>query len=91
MQFEWDSGNSNKNWLKHKISNDEAEQAFVDPNARHKTDLTHSADEPRHILLGKTKSEKLLYIAFTVRKNKIRIISARKTNHKEKYLYEKKP
>jgi uncharacterized DUF497 family protein len=30
LSFEWDTGNKQKNWLKHKVTSEEAEEAFDD-------------------------------------------------------------
>ena len=88
-EFEWDKGNINKN-IKHKVEDKEAEEVFFDENKVIYKDILHSNKEKRYLLLGKTKVKRLLFIVFTQRKNKIRIISARKINKKEVYLYEKK-
>ena len=88
--FEWDKGNSDKNWSKHGIKNEEAEEAFFDEKKKIAKDVFHSGKEKRWILLGKTKNNMLLFIVFTVRNNIIRIVSARKINKKEAHLYEKK-
>jgi len=53
-------------------------------------DTSHSNKEKRYILLGKTKKERLLFLVFTIRKKKIRIISARDLNKNERKLYEEK-
>lgn len=89
VKFIWDKGNKDKNWLKHKITNQEGEEIFFDKNKKIHFDRKHSLKEKRHILLGKTKKNKLLYIVFTIRDKKVRIISARKLNRKEKKLYGK--
>lgn len=89
VEFEWDKGNVDKNWLKHKITNKEAEESFFDEDKIIYKDIFHSDKEERYILLGKTKSYKLLYTVFTIRKLKIRIISSRKTDKKEGNIYEK--
>lgn len=88
--FEWDNGNKNKNLTKHQVSQNECEEAFFDPNREAQKDLLHSADEERYILLGHTKYKRLLYIVFTIRKEKVRIISARDINKRERKLYEEK-
>ena len=88
-EFEWDKGNSNKN-VKHKVEDKETEEVFFDDRKVIYKDILHSNKEKRYILLGKTKVKRLLFIVFTQRKNKIRIISARNINKKEVYLYEKK-
>lgn len=88
--FQWDKGNIDKNLSKHGISDQECEEVFFDRNKRILKDILHSGKENRYILLGQTKSGRLLFIVFTIRNNKIRIISARKLNKKEKHLYEKR-
>lgn len=89
IEFQWDKGNMDKNWIKHRATNEECEEVFLDENKKIAKDILHSEKEERHILLGKTKKRKLLYVVFTARNKKIRIISARNTNKKEKKLYEK--
>lgn len=90
IEFEWDKGNLDKNWLKHKVTNKESEESFFDENKIIYKDIFHSNKEERYILLGKTKNYKLLYTVFTIRNKKIRIISSRTTNKKEEKIYEKK-
>lgn len=88
IEFEWDKGNIGKN-KKHKVEDKEAEEVFFDEGKVTLKDKIHSTDlEERFILLGKTKKDRLLYIVFTERKEKIRIISARNINKKEVHLYE---
>lgn len=88
--FEWDKGNKIKNLTKHFVSQDECEEAFFDLNRKIQKDLLHSKSEERYVLLGHTKYKRLLYIVFTIRKEKMRVISARDINKKERKLYEEK-
>ena len=88
-EFEWDQGNENKNFIKHRVTNEECEEIFFDEDKKILKDVLHSELEERYIIFGKTKKNRLLFIVFTIRKNKIRIISARDINSKEKRLYEK--
>lgn len=88
FEFEWDKGNIGKN-KKHRVSEQEAEQAFFDDRKVIYKDVLHSKLEKRMIVLGKTKNDRLLYIVFTTRNSKIRIISARNINKKEVKFYEK--
>jgi hypothetical protein len=88
LGFDWDQGNLDKNWFKHQISLKESEEAFLDLQGLVSADPVHSHTELRWFLLAKTKSNKLLSIFFTYRKNKIRIISARPMSRKEKQRYE---
>jgi hypothetical protein len=87
-EFEWDKGNKDKNWKKHHVKNEESEEAFFDEKKKILKDALHSGKETRYILLGKTKKKKILFIVFTIRNVKIRIISARNLNKKEVNLYE---
>jgi uncharacterized protein len=88
QQFEWDDWNVKKNEQKHRVTVSECEQVFSDPRKRIAFDTLHSSKtEKRFILIGKTSNERLLYIAFTARNKKIRVISARDLNRKERHLY----
>ena len=87
--FEWDEGNLDKSYEKHKISPKEAEEIFVSEELKVLPDYKHSQDEKRHIALGKTQEGKKLFVVFTIRGNKIRIISARRMHKKEVLKYEK--
>lgn len=89
LEFEWDKGNIDKNWLNHKITNKEAEGIFLDQKAIKIFDVLHSKLEARWLLLGKTEGDRKLAVIFTKRKSKIRIISARLMNKKERKAYEK--
>lgn len=89
VEFDWDRGNIDKNWEKHRVRDGEAEEVFFDENKKLFRDKLHSEEEPRYIIFGKTKKDRLLCVVFTVRKNKLRIISARDINKEERKLYEK--
>lgn len=87
--FEWDRGNTAKNHKKHRVTDQEAEEAFGDEKKKIFIDHIHSGKEERFRVVGQTKNNQLLFIVFTVRKERVRIISARDTNKKEVRLYEK--
>ena len=89
IQFEWNKGNVNKNFHKHGVSDNECEEVFFDEKKVALKDMLHSGKEKRFILLGKTKTKRALFIVFTVRGDKIRIISSRDINKNEIKLYEK--
>ena len=89
LVFAWDKGNEQKNWLKHKVSAEEAEEPFFTDDYIILEDVQHSRSaEARYILLGKTNKDRMLFIVFTIRAEKIRIISARDANKKEVMFYE---
>ena len=52
-------------------------------------DIKHSQKEERFYVLGRTDEDRRLFIAFTIRKKQIRIISSRDMNKKEREIYEK--
>lgn len=87
IEFQWDKGNQGKNWKSHRVSDEECEEVFFDLHKKLLKDALHSDKEPRHILLGKTKEERSLFVAFTIRNKKIRVISARDLKRKERSLY----
>ncbi|GAB6909513.1 BrnT family toxin [Desulfosarcina cetonica] len=75
--FEWDHGNIPKNWERHDVSTVECEQIFFNKPIIVKRDKVHSLSENRYYVLGRTNMNRLLFAVFTVRDDKIRIISAR--------------
>ena len=88
IEFEWDRGNLDKNFKKHRITNEEAEEVFLnDPLISE--DKKHSTVEKRYMLWGKTNTNRKLTIFFTIRNNRIRVISARDMHKKERGEYEK--
>lgn len=88
IMFDWDKGNLDKNWLKHEVSSKEAEEIFLNENLVTFMDVNHSQVEGRFMALGITNNERYLIISFTIRANKIRVISARVQSRKERKLYE---
>ena len=87
LGFQWDQGNSDKNWEKHKVSKSECEQAFFNIPIVIADDTKHSIDENRWYILGRTDTDRLLFIVFTIREKLIRVISARNMNKKEREIY----
>jgi len=87
--FDWDKGNSNKNLAKHAVTIQESEEVFFNQPFIITEDQRHSNTEPRFQALGKTNNHRQLFLSFTIRKNKIRIISIRDMNKKEIKAYEK--
>lgn len=88
--FEWDDGNSRKSVDKHAVGQAEAEEIFADSRLIVAPDERHSQMEPRFHALGTTKTGRLLQLTFTLRQDgtRIRVISARAANRKERAIYE---
>jgi len=85
--FDWDEGNIEKNWHSHQVTPQEAEQVFFNRPLLVADDAKHSRSEKRYLVLGQTDEDRPLFIAFTVRKKRIRVISARDMHRKERKVY----
>lgn len=90
ISFDWDKSNIDKNWEKHKVYFREAEEVFFNKPLKIFPDRKHSIAENRFQVLGVTNNGRKLSIFFTIRNQKIRIISARNQNKKERIKYAKK-
>jgi hypothetical protein len=88
--FEWDKANRDKNWQKHRVAWWECEEVFLNLPLFVFPDPRHSQKEARFYALGKTSVSRHLFIVFTVRQSRIRIISARDMNRKEEKVYAEK-
>ena len=86
--FDWDENNREKNWKKHGVLASECEEVFFNLPLLLQPDTAHSQKEPRSYVLGQTISGRRLFIAFTLREDKIRVISARDMSKKERSIYE---
>ena len=90
VEFEWDTGNEQKNWITHHVRVEEAEEPFFAEERLIIEDIPHSTKhEARYILIGKSKQGRMLFIVYTIRKEKKQIISSRDADKKEVLLYEK--
>ena len=86
--FEWDEGNSAKSEAKHGVTDRESEEIFFNTplvDAR----SSKGGKEIRYVALWKTYGSRLLTVVFTVRANRIRVISARPMSRNERKEYEK--
>ena len=86
--FEWDSNNAEKIWRKHGVSPSECEQIFFNRPLVVADDARHSTEENRFYALGHTDAGRMLFVVFTVRAERIRVISARDMNRKERKVYQ---
>ena len=85
--FQWDLGNASKNWDKHRVTDGEAEEIFFNDPLVAGVDLLHSREERRFYALGRTDSQRHLFVAFTIREDFIRVISARDMTAREVRRY----
>ena len=86
--FDWDAGNRDKNWEKHAVADFESEDVFFNRPLVVRHDPQHSQRGARYYALGRTEQDRLLFVAFTVRRNLIRVISAREMTSRERKVYE---
>lgn len=89
QDFDWDLWNIVKNVDKHQVENKECEDVFFNQPQLVEFDEKHSLNEKRYKILGLTDRGRELIVVFTIRNNKIRIISARDSSKKEKLQFEK--
>lgn len=85
--FDWDDANKKKNWNLHQVTAEEAEELFFNVPIIVRSDVGHSGKEKRYYALGRTDRSRYLFVAFTIRRNTIRVISVRDMNRRERTLY----
>ena len=85
MKIEWDTNKNDANMKKHHISFETAARVFLDENRLDYYDIVHSMNEDRYITIGLV--EEVIVVVYTLRKTRIRIISARLATRKERDLY----
>jgi uncharacterized DUF497 family protein len=87
LDFEWDADKANMNAEKHRVSFEEAATVFDDPMFITFIDSEHSMGEERYITIGMSRRGRLLVLAHADRKDRIRIISARRATRREEQFY----
>jgi len=86
--FQWDTGNTEKNWELHQVSQGECEQVFFSRPLVVAADVEHSEREPRYAALGQSNAGRRLALVFTIRGALVRVISARDMSRRERRIYE---
>lgn len=86
--FDWDDGNRGKSADRHAVTAGEAEQPFFRQPFLVVYDAAHSQTEERFYALGQSASGRRLFLVFTFRGERIRVISARDMNRRERGIYE---
>lgn len=61
---------------------------FDDPLYADFYDPDHSYDEHRYIIVGRSRTRRVLIVSYTERRDRIRIISAREVTQEERIAYE---
>ena len=86
--FEWDEGNSEKNWIRHHVTMPECEQVFFNQPLILAGNEERSQSEQRYYALGQTDDGRRLFIVFIVRGELVRVISARDMSRRERRVYD---
>lgn len=86
--FDWNEGNLD-HIKKHNVDYKECESIFSNKPLFISEDEEHSRLEKRYRAYGKSDFNRLLNVIFTVRRNNMRVISARDQNKKERREFQK--
>jgi uncharacterized DUF497 family protein len=84
--FEWDDAKAASNLAAHNVSFDAARLAFNDVFGVSRWDRREAYGEARHLLPGMVQ-DRLLAVAYTQRGERVRIISARFAEPRERRRY----
>jgi uncharacterized DUF497 family protein len=84
--FEWDENKAAQNYADHGVTFEKAQYVFKDPLAVEWLDDRLEYGVDRFVIIG-TVENRLLYVAYTMRGDNIRIISARGAEPYEKRRY----
>ena len=88
MIFEWDEEKNRLNLKKHKLNFETVALVFGDDERLIFYDKKHSGEEDRYITIGAINGCVIvLFVVYTERDDRIRLISARKANNAERRLY----
>jgi uncharacterized DUF497 family protein len=85
MEIEWDNNKAASNLIKHKIDFEDAKNIFLDANRLEKEDK-RDYDETRIQVIGMV-NQVVLFVVYTKRNGRYRIISARRANKNEQRQY----
>ena len=85
MLFEWDEAKAAANLKKHGVDFRDAVRVFNDLDRIEFYDAAHSYEEDRYNTIGMV--DDILYVVYTERKDRTRIISARLATKPERRLY----
>jgi uncharacterized protein len=87
LEFEWHAAKAEANLQAHGVSFESAKAVFKDPFAVERVDDREDYGEERFIITGMADGHALLFVAYTEREERIRIISARRATQREQDDY----
>jgi uncharacterized protein len=85
MKFEWDPAKATTSIRRHGITFEQAKDVFLDARGIELLDES-SSDEERWRLLGRSEAG-ILMVVYTERRGRIRIVSARLADKRERKVY----
>ena len=86
VDFEWDSAKAASNLRKHGVPFFKACQVFKDAGRLEQPDFSGDHSEERWDVLGRVE-DTILFVVFTLRGERVRLISARRATHNEQRTY----
>ncbi len=87
-EFEWDDDKAAQNYVKHGVSFGRARLVFADPFGVGEIDDRENYGEYRFTIVGMVEGT-LIFVAYTEREDRVRIITARRaTRHEQDDYYE---
>jgi uncharacterized DUF497 family protein len=87
LEFEWHEAKAEANWQSHGVSFELAKTVFKDPFAIERLDDREDYGEERFVIVGMAEGHVLVFVAYTEREDRIRIISARRVTQHEQDDY----
>lgn len=85
MEIEWDNNKAASNLIKHQIDFEDAKNIFLDPNRLEREDK-RDYNETRIQVIG-IVNQVVLFVVYTKRNGRYRIISARRASKNEQRQY----
>jgi uncharacterized DUF497 family protein len=86
VEFDWDPAKAQANLRKHKVPFLLACEVFKDGSRLERPDASSDYGEERWIVLGRVE-QTVLFVVYTQRGQRIRLISARRANRNEQRTY----
>ena len=87
LEFEWHDAKAEANLQAHGVSFDLAKTVFRDPFAVERLDDREDYGEERFVIIGMAQGNVVLFVAYTEREGRMRIISARRATQNEQDDY----
>jgi uncharacterized protein len=89
LKVEWDEAKAKSNFRVHGVSFELAKTVFEDAFAADRIDNREAYGEERFVIIGMAEGQVLLFVAYTERGERTRIISARRvTKHEQDFYFQ---